>query len=101
MDIHPEYLTIDETKIEAAITEKTTAILATHVFGNPCAVEAIETLAKKHNLYISGGTDHAGILGGLDLYSADGLVPERLRVPSLMHGTSEENFRNIKNRIYG
>src|SRR5690554_5351020 len=32
VDIHPEYLTIDETKIEAAITDKTTCILATHVF---------------------------------------------------------------------
>ena len=39
VDIHPEYLTIDESKIEAAITDKTTAILATHVFGNPCHVE--------------------------------------------------------------
>ncbi len=39
VDIHPEYLTIDETKIEAAITDKTTAILATHVFGNPCNIE--------------------------------------------------------------
>jgi dTDP-4-amino-4,6-dideoxygalactose transaminase len=52
VDIHPEYLTIDETKIEAAITDKTTAILATHVFGNPCNVEAIEVLAKKHKLKV-------------------------------------------------
>lgn len=52
VDIHPEYLTIDETKIEAAITSKTTAILATHVFGNPCHVTAIETIAKKHNLKV-------------------------------------------------
>jgi len=52
VDIHPDYLTIDETKIEAAITSKTTAILATHVFGNPCAVEEIETIAKKHNLKV-------------------------------------------------
>lgn len=52
IDIHPEYLTIDETKIEAAITPKTTGILATHVFGNPCAVEEIETIAKKHNLKV-------------------------------------------------
>ncbi len=52
VDIHPEYLTIDETKIEAAITPKTAAILATHVFGNPCAVEAIEVIAKKHNLKV-------------------------------------------------
>lgn len=52
VDIHPEYLTIDETKIEAAITPKTTAILATHVFGNPCHVEAIEAIAKKHGLKV-------------------------------------------------
>ncbi|MFZ4671735.1 MAG: DegT/DnrJ/EryC1/StrS family aminotransferase [Flavobacterium sp.] len=52
VDIHPDYLTIDETKIEAAITSKTTCILATHVFGNPCNIEAIELIAKKHNLKV-------------------------------------------------
>lgn len=52
VDIHPAYLSIDETKIEAAITPKTTAILATHVFGNPCAIEHIEALAKKYNLAV-------------------------------------------------
>lgn len=52
VDIHPEYLCIDETKIEAAITSKTTAILATHVFGNPCHIAAIERLASKHHLKV-------------------------------------------------
>lgn len=52
VDIHPEYLTIDETKIEAAITNKTTAILVTHVYGNPCDVEAIEVIAKKYCLKV-------------------------------------------------
>jgi len=52
VDIDPEHLTIDETKIEAAITSKTTAILATHVFGNPCAVEEIEQIAQKHQLAV-------------------------------------------------
>ncbi len=52
VDIHPEYLTIDETKIEAAITPQTTGILATHVFGNPCDVESIEKIAKKHELKV-------------------------------------------------
>lgn len=52
VDITPDYLTIDETKIEASITSKTTAILATHVFGNPCDVEKIEIIAKKHNLKV-------------------------------------------------
>jgi dTDP-4-amino-4,6-dideoxygalactose transaminase len=59
VDIHPEYLTIDETKIESAITEKTTAILATHVFGNPCHIEAIEAIAKKHNLKVIYDAAHA------------------------------------------
>ncbi|MGM0477967.1 MAG: DegT/DnrJ/EryC1/StrS family aminotransferase [Bacteroidota bacterium] len=52
VDIHPDYFTIDETKIESAITNKTTCILATHVFGNPCHIEEIERIAKKHNLKI-------------------------------------------------
>jgi len=52
VDIHPEFLTIDETKIEAAITPNTTAILATHVFGNPCHVEAIGKIANKHGLKV-------------------------------------------------
>jgi dTDP-4-amino-4,6-dideoxygalactose transaminase len=52
VDIHPEYLTIDENQIEAAITDKTTCILATHVFGNPCNVEEIERIANKHNLKV-------------------------------------------------
>ncbi len=52
VDIHQEYLTIDETKIEAAITKNTTAILATHVFGNPCAIDEIEGIAAKYNLKV-------------------------------------------------
>lgn len=52
VDIDPKHLTIDETKIEAAITNKTTAILATHVFGNPCNVEEIERIALKYNLKV-------------------------------------------------
>lgn len=59
VDINPEYLTIDETKIESAITSKTTAILATHVFGNPCHVEAIESIAKKHNLKVIYDAAHS------------------------------------------
>lgn len=59
VDIHPEYLTIDERLIEAAITPKTTAILATHVFGNPCAVETIEVIANKHGLKVIYDAAHA------------------------------------------
>lgn len=52
VDIDPKYLTIDEKKIESAITENTTAILATHVFGNPCNVEEIERIANKYELKV-------------------------------------------------
>lgn len=52
VDINPDFLTIDETKIEAAITQNTSAILATHVFGNPCNIEAISAIASKHNLKV-------------------------------------------------
>lgn len=59
VDIHPEYLTIDETQIEAAITPRTTAILATHVFGNPCHVEAISAIAAKHGLRVIYDAAHS------------------------------------------
>ena len=52
VDIDPGSLNIDPTLIEAAITPKTTAILATHVFGNPCDIDAIDAIAKKHNLKV-------------------------------------------------
>ncbi|QOG59169.1 DegT/DnrJ/EryC1/StrS family aminotransferase [Flavobacterium columnare] len=59
VDIHPEYLTIDESKIENAITPKTTAILATHVFGNPYEVKKIDEIAKKHDLHVIYDAAHA------------------------------------------
>ncbi len=52
VDIDEEYLTIDEDKIEAAISSKTSAILATHVFGNPCKTEVIKDIADKYNLKV-------------------------------------------------
>ena len=52
VDIHPKTLTINESFIEAAITDKTTCILATHVFGNPCNIEEIDRIAKKYNLKV-------------------------------------------------
>ncbi len=59
VDIDANTLNIDPTKIEAAITADTTAILATHVFGNPCDVEAIEAIAKKHNITVIYDAAHA------------------------------------------
>lgn len=52
VDIDPHTFNIDPNKIVAAITSKTSAILATHVFGNPCDVEAIQAIADKHHLKV-------------------------------------------------
>ncbi|MGB6409133.1 MAG: DegT/DnrJ/EryC1/StrS family aminotransferase [Planococcus donghaensis] len=58
-DIDPITLNIDADKIEALITEKTTAILAVHVFGNPCDVEKIQQIADKHRLKVIYDGAHA------------------------------------------
>ena len=52
VDIDPATLNMDPALIEASITSETTAILATHVFGNPCDIDAIMKVAKKHNLKV-------------------------------------------------
>lgn len=52
VDIDEQTLNIDPKKIEAAITDKTTGIIATHVYGNPCDIDAIEQIAKKHTLKV-------------------------------------------------
>ncbi|MFV0201308.1 DegT/DnrJ/EryC1/StrS family aminotransferase [Empedobacter falsenii] len=59
VDIDKDSLNIDSAKIEAAITPNTSAILATHVYGNPCDVEKIDKIAKKHNLKVIYDAAHA------------------------------------------
>ncbi len=51
-DVNPEDYTIDVTKIEELITDKTSAIIPVHVYGNVCDVEAIDKIAKKHSLKV-------------------------------------------------
>jgi dTDP-4-amino-4,6-dideoxygalactose transaminase len=58
VDINPGTLNIDAEKIEEAITPETSAILATHVFGNPCDILAIDEIAKKHNLKVIYDASH-------------------------------------------
>ena len=52
VDIDPDTFSINEQLIEEKINNNTTAILATHVFGNPCNIEAIETIAQKYKLRV-------------------------------------------------
>jgi len=58
-DIDPETFNIDPEEIEKKITKDTCAILAVHVFGNPCNVLAIKKIAKKYNLKVIYDSAHA------------------------------------------
>jgi dTDP-4-amino-4,6-dideoxygalactose transaminase len=59
VDIDASSLNIDPSQIEARITEKTSAILATHVYGNPCDVETIEEIARRNKLKVIYDAAHA------------------------------------------
>lgn len=59
VDIDAQSLNIDADKIEAAITSETSAILATHVYGNPCDIDKIDKIAKKYNLKVIYDAAHA------------------------------------------
>lgn len=78
-DIKDTDYTIDEEKIESLITDKTVAIVATHVYGFPCNVKRIEEIAEKHGLYVIYDAAHAfgekidgtpiGMFGDISMFS--------------------------------
>jgi dTDP-4-amino-4,6-dideoxygalactose transaminase len=70
-DIEEKTFTINPGLVEAAITEKTSAILATHVYGYPCDVEKIAAIARKHDLKVIYDAAHCF---GVKLHSQSLLV---------------------------
>jgi len=89
VDIEPKSLCIDASKIEEAITDKTTAILATHVYGNPCDVIEIEKIAKKHNLKVIYDGAHAfGVqINGRSIFEYGDISTCSLHATKLYHST--------------
>jgi dTDP-4-amino-4,6-dideoxygalactose transaminase len=59
VDVRRSDLNIDPDAIEAAITPRTTAIVAVHCYGNPCAVDAIQKIADRHGLAVIYDAAHA------------------------------------------
>jgi dTDP-4-amino-4,6-dideoxygalactose transaminase len=59
VDVEPETLNLDPSKIEAAITPQTTAIMPVHCYGNPCDVDAIQKIADNYNLRVIYDAAHA------------------------------------------
>lgn len=87
VDINPYTYNLDSSKIEEAITNKTKAILATHVFGNPCEVEAIEKIASKHNLKVIYDNAHGfGVVHqGKSLYAFGDISTGSFHATKLFH----------------
>ncbi|MHA6697192.1 DegT/DnrJ/EryC1/StrS family aminotransferase [Chryseobacterium sp. A321] len=89
VDIDNESLCIDPSKIEEAITEKTSAILATHVYGNPCDVITIEKIARKYNLKVIYDGAHAfGVqLNGKSIFEYGDISTCSMHATKLYHST--------------
>lgn len=79
VDIDPQTFTIEPQKVEEAITGDTSAIIGVHVFGNPCAIDELQSIAKKHNLKLIFDAAHAfgstykgkpiGTFGDVEMFS--------------------------------
>lgn len=52
VDVNLEYWTIDPSEVEKAITPRTKAIMPVHIYGQPCDMNAIMKIAKKHRLFV-------------------------------------------------
>jgi len=66
VDIRRDTLNIDPTLIEAAITEKTRAIMPVHLMGKPAEMDAINAIARRHGLYVieDAAEAHGGLYKG-------------------------------------
>ncbi|PAU93174.1 aminotransferase DegT [Aliifodinibius salipaludis] len=89
VDIDPDTLNIDPDLIEEAITDETTGILATHVFGNPCDIDAIQEIADRYNLKVI--YDAAHCFGteykGESVYSYGDISTASFHATKLFHTT--------------
>lgn len=87
VDVDPKTFNIDPSKIEAAITPKTSAILATHVFGVPCDVEAIQNIADAHGLKVIYDAAHCfgSEINGQSVLNYGDISTLSLHATKLMH----------------
>jgi dTDP-4-amino-4,6-dideoxygalactose transaminase len=86
-DIDPHTFNIDPKSIAECITDETTAILATHVYGIPCDVEAIEHIAREYNLKVIYDAAHAfGVkYKGRSLFSYGDIATTSFHATKLFH----------------
>lgn len=89
VDINAADYTINSELIEKLITSDTTAILATHVYGNPCNIMAIERIAKKHNIKVIYDAAHSFYVNykGKSVFSYGDISTTSFHATKLFHTT--------------
>lgn len=89
VDVDPNTLNIDPEKIEQAITAKTTGILATHVYGNPCDIDKIQAIADKYNLKVIYDAAHCfgTMYKGKSVFSYGDISTLSLHTTKIFHTT--------------
>lgn len=102
VDIDPQTFCIDASKIEAAITPETQAILCTHVYGLPCDVDAIEKIARKHNLKVIYDAAHAfgAKLNGRSLLQYGDVSTCSFHATKLFHSVEGGSIYAEDNTVY-
>lgn len=112
VDIDPETYNLDPKRIEEKITPKTSAIMATHIFGNPCEAEELERIAKKYGLrlifdaaHAFGSQHHGKRIGGFGDVEVFSFSPTKILVTGeggLMTFNNISLFNSLKmGRDYG
>lgn len=105
VDCDEETYNIDPDKIESRITPKTKAIMAVHLYGNPCEMNKILSIAKKHNLHIiedaaeaHGATYRNKIVGGFGIANAFSFFGNKT-ITTGEGGMITTNSKNLKEKI--
>ncbi len=101
VDIEKETLNIDTNLIEKRITTKTSAILATHVFGNPCNISEIDRIAKKYKLKVIYDGAHAfGVkYKGKSIYNYGDIATCSTHATKLFHTVEGGFIVSMNNRL--
>ncbi len=111
-DVDAKTYTLDPESVTKAVTKKTSAILATHVYGVPCDVESLSRVAKKHKLKViydaahafgsTVGKRHVGSFGDAEVFSLSPIKLLTAAEGGLVATNSDEVAQRVRlGRNYG
>jgi perosamine synthetase len=109
VDIDPETLTLDPSAVAAAITSKTKAIIPVHLYGNPCDMDAILSIANPRGIFVvEDATEslgayyrgrHTGTLGDAGCFSFNGNKLITTGGGGMLVSNDHDRVRRVKHRV--